>query len=158
MPAVARSSPGTTHHNTVVLPKAKIFFQLFPGILGADSDRGIANAPFTLKVNGRLVAQGQTAADGSVTVFTLPASGDAILEVLGTEYKLLRAPLEPVTDPAGVQRRLQMLGYQKAPVLTAFDINAEEALLNFQGDSPPVDPNGNLGADTQAKLTSAFGE
>ena len=78
--------------------------------------------------------------------------------MFGSQYTLLRAPLEPVADPAGMQRRLQMLGYLKAPVLTAFDINSEEALLNFQGDSPPVDPDGNLGADTRTKLTSAFGE
>lgn len=158
MPSFARSSPGTTHRNTLILPRVKIFFQRFPGTLGTDADRGIASVPFVLKVGGRVVSTGTTAADGSISVFTLPVLGDSLLTIFGTEYNLLRAPLEPPLQIAGAQRRLQLLGYMSASVTNTLEINAGEALLQFQADSPPIDPKGDLAAPTTTKLAAVFGE
>lgn len=158
MPSFARSSPGTTHHNTLILPRVKVFFQRFPGTLGSDADRGIANVPFVFKVDGRLVGKGTTAADGSVTVFTLPAVGLAVLNIFGTDYNLIRVPLEPAPDIAGAQRRLQLLGYMSASVTNTLEINAGEALFQFQADNPPLDPQGDLPDPTTTKLKSVFGE
>jgi peptidoglycan hydrolase-like protein with peptidoglycan-binding domain len=153
----ARTIQGLAHGNTLVLRKVKVYFQRFAGKHGTDADRGILDAEYTLKVGGRTVDKGKTAADGSVELL-IPAEQPAELTVFGTTYALQIANhLESDTNLAGQQRRFSMLGYELGTPDGTWGRNSDAAALNFQGDSG-LGPDGAVGANTRAKLTSTFGE
>ena len=158
MASVARSSPGTTHHNTLALHKVKLFFQLYAGSQGTNADRAIADVDYTLRVGGRVCAKGKTAADGSVTVYIMPCAGGAELEILGSKYDLKLARLWEPTETLGEQRRLQLMGYFNADIQLAVTTPMGIAGLNFQADHPPRDPDGNFDSDMDDKLKADFGE
>ncbi|WP_394838683.1 peptidoglycan-binding protein [Pendulispora rubella] len=140
-----------------MLRKLKIYFQLFPGKHGTDAERGVSGVDYTLKVDGRTVDQGKTAADGSVEVL-VPAGQPAELVLLGTSYDLkIDNYLDAVGTVAGQQRRLSMLGYDVGTIDGQWGENSDRATLDFQGDEA-LDPDGAAGANTQNKLRSVFGE
>jgi peptidoglycan hydrolase-like protein with peptidoglycan-binding domain len=154
---VARTDDSQKHRNTLILPKLKVYFQRFPGKAGTDAERGIADAEYVLKVGGRTVDKGKTAADGSVTI-QIPAGQAAVLEIFGTTYNLsIIRGLEEVTAVRGQQRRLSLLGYEVGEVDGTHAGKTDSAILNFQADTA-LDPDGVAGGGTRSKLTSEFGE
>jgi hypothetical protein len=154
---VARTQKGLAHRNTLGLRKLKLFFQCFPGKAGSDAQRAIAAVDYTLRIAGRVVDKGQTAADGSIELL-LPAGLAAELEIFGTKYDLTGTPwLEPVADVIGQQRRLSMMGYAIGnPDGTAGE-KTDRSALEFQADQG-LGPDGVIGGGTRGKLTSEFGE
>src|SRR5215510_4255687 len=156
MAAVGRTASGTPHRNGIVLKRVKILFQRFPGIAGADADRGISGVSFKLKINGRVAARGATAADGSVTV-DVPVGVKARLEIFDTHYtiKVVNA-LESSNSAAGEQRRLQLLGYELVEVDGHLLAGTDNAALNFQADNKPLDTDGVIEAPTRNQLKTKF--
>lgn len=153
----ARTQQGLPHQNTLVFRKLKVFFQRFPGKGGTDADRGISGVDYVLKVAGRVVDRGTTAADGSIEL-QVPAGERIELELFGTTYEVrLRNSLERTTDVHGQQRRLSMLGYELGEVDGTFGEQTDFAALNFQADTS-LDPDGVVGPMTRGRMTSEFGE
>ncbi len=154
---VARTLKGLAHKNALVLRKVKVYFQLYPGKQGSDADRGIPDAEFILKIGGRVVQKGKTAADGSVEMM-IPAGQKAELLVFGTTYDVeIWNYLEPTTDLKGQQRRLCMLGYELGNVDGIHGEKMDRAALQFQADQSK-EPDGIIGNQTQSALRTEFGE
>jgi hypothetical protein len=153
----ARTQKDLPHKNTLVLRKLKVYFQRYPGKEGTDADRGIADAEYVLKVAGRVVDKGKTAADGLVEL-SIPAGYPAELEVFGTKYDVtIHNWMEPETVVLGQQRRLSMLGYELGDVDGNFGEKTDRAALNFQADKG-LEPDGIVGHNTSGQLKSVFGE
>jgi hypothetical protein len=154
---VARTDKSLAHHNTLVLRKLKVFFQRFPGTAGADADRGIGDADYTVKVDGRVVDKGKTAADGSITL-RVPAGAACTLSLLGTDFAVtMHGFMEPVTATKGLQRRLQMGGYNLGAVDGTIGARTDKATLDLQADGG-LDPDGVSGNQTQTQLKTLAGE
>jgi hypothetical protein len=152
----ARTQSDLPHKNTLVLRKLKVFFQRFPGKEGTDADRGINDADYVLKVEGRVVDKGKTAADGLIDL-SIPAGFHTELEIFGTTYDVtIHNWLEAETTVKGQQRRLSMLGYELGDVDGNFGQKSDRAALNFQADKG-LEPDGIVGGGTQAQLKTAFG-
>jgi hypothetical protein len=153
----ARTLKDLPHRNTLVLRKLKVYFQRFPGKGGSDADRGIADLDYVLKVGGRVVDRGKTAADGSIEM-QVPAGERIQLEILGTTYDVkIRSSLEQETTVHGQQRRLSMLGYELGGVDGNFGERTDFAALCFQADLS-LNPDGIIGATTRGRLKSELGE
>jgi len=153
----ARTDKSLAHHNTLVLRKLKVYFQQFPGKSGTDAERAVANIDYTLKVDGRVVDIGKTAADGSVTL-NVPAGVPCTLNALGTDYTVtMHGFLEPVTTVFGQQRRLQMLGFNLGDVDGKVGRRTDKAFEDFQADQSLL-PDGVVGGGTQGKLKTQAGE
>ncbi len=154
---VARTLKDLPHKNTLGLRKLKVFFQRFPGKAGTDAERGIADVEYTLRAGGRVVDKGKTAADGSIEML-VPAGLPVELEIFGTKYDVVIQPfLERETDVKGQQRRLSLLGYELGKPDGNFGEKTDRAALSFQADQS-LSPDGQVGANTQAKLKSELGE
>ena len=154
---VARTEKDLPHKNTIVLRKLKVYFQRHPGKGGSDAERAIDAVDYVLKVGGRVVDKGKTAADGSVTMH-VPAGERVALEIFGTTYDVaIRSSLEKETEVLGQQRRLTLLGYDLGGVDGTFGEKSDFATLCFQADQG-LDPDGVVGPGTRAKLKSEFGE
>lgn len=158
MATVSRTASGTRTGNTLVLRKVKVIFQVYPGTGGTDAERGIANVDFTVTVASHsLRATGRTAADGSLEI-QIPAGSTADLNILGTVYPItVRTAIEGSTTTKGVQRRLNLLGYELGGVDGAVGQKTDRATLNVQADSD-LDADGVIGSKTRSQLTTKFGE
>lgn len=153
----ARTQKELSHQNTLILKTLKVYFQRFPGKAGTDAQRGISGVDYVVKVGGRVVDKGTTAADGSITL-QVPAGERVELEIFGTSYEVrIRNSLERATEVHGQQRRLAMLGYELGHVDGVFGEQTDLAALCFQADTS-LDPDGIIGPATRGKLTSEFGE
>lgn len=153
----ARTQKDLPHKNTLVLRKLKVYFQRYPGKGGGDADRAINDVEYTLRVAGRVVDKGKTAADGSIEMM-VPAGQAAELEIFGTKYDVkIHDWLEPETQVKGQQRRLSLLGYELGNPDGNFGEKTDRAALNFQADQG-LEPDGKIGSNTQSKLKSEFGE
>jgi hypothetical protein len=153
----ARTQKELAHRNTVVLRTLKVYFQRFAGKGGTDAERGISGVDYVVKVGGRVVDKGTTAADGSITL-QVPAGERVELELFGTTYEVhIRNSLEGNTNVSGQQRRLAMLGYELGDVDGNFGEKSDFAALCFQADAS-LDPDGQIGPATRGRLTSEFGE
>lgn len=158
MASVGKTVSGSAHKNKLVLKRVKVLFQRFPGTAGMDADRGISGAAYTFKVNGKVAAKGTTAADGGVTI-DIPADLKAILEIFDTEYTIkVVGGLEALNSRKGEQRRLQLLGYELGEVDGTPQGNTNNAVLNFQADNNPLDPDGMIGNKSRTQLKTQFGE
>lgn len=153
----ARTQKDLPHKNTLVLRKLKVYFQRFPGKGGTDADRAINDVEYVLRVAGRVVDKGKTAADGSIEMM-VPAGQPAELEIFGTKYDVkIHNWLEPETQVKGQQRRLSMLGYELGEPDGRFGEKTDRAALNFQADQG-LEPDGIIGSGTRSRLKSEFGE
>jgi hypothetical protein len=153
---VARTLKGLDHHNSLVLRRVKVYFQMHPGKHGQDATRGIADVEYTLRVGGRVVDRGKTAADGSVEML-LPASQEVELEALGTRYVvLLRGALEDVSTVKGYQQRLSILGYEIGEADGLHEARTDRAAMNFEADHG-LEPDHKFGAHERQKLVSEAG-
>ena len=154
---VARTEKDLPHKNTIVLRNLKVYFQRYPGKAGTDADRAIDGVDYVLKVGGRVVDKGKTAAEGSITM-RVPAGEPVALEIFGTTYDAaIRSSLEAETDAHGKQRRLTLLGYDLGSIDGNLGEKTDFAALCFQADQG-LDPDGDIGVGTRGKLKSEFGE
>jgi hypothetical protein len=158
---VAKSVPASRTGNTVTLQKVRVMFQVYPGIAGDDSLRGIPDVPYTFytKQNGKIIStNGKTAKDGGLE-FSLPIDAKGVVKIFDTVYafpvvgRMYSKPNERV----GVIDRLRLLGY------TLEDdggVGDALTLIEFQADSS-IHANGEYddkdGSIAKA-LIKAFGE
>jgi hypothetical protein len=153
----ARTQTDLPHKNTLALRKLKVYFQRFAGKDGTDAERAINDVEYILRAGGRVIDKGKTAADGSIDML-VPAGVPLELEIFGTKYDVAIHPfLEAETQVKGQQRRLSMLGYELGRVDGTFAEKTDRAALRFQADQG-LEPDGNVGNNTQSKLKSEFGE
>ncbi|SRR6266545_2264735 len=140
------------------LVRLEVVFQSYPGTAGSDADRAVAKAPFELEVKGKVVAKGETSAQGSVVAY-LAAGAVARLKIFDTEFEL--RPVGKIEAPgsrSGEQRRLQLLGYELGKVDGVLGGKTGRAALQFQADNAPLDTDGKIGALTRAQLKVQLGE
>ena len=173
--SIARLVFGSTAANTINIPTVEIFLQKSPNKPSGDA-RGIV-AKFEVEKDGAVIQIGATGADGTV-VMQVPG-GSALLRVTSAgaiaEYavKIRTSAIEAVTTPAGVQRRLRMLGYhightgaEGNGVDGAANPNekVDRSILEFQADTAAINATGAANAissvadgTTQGQLTAAAG-
>jgi len=155
MAHVPRRAAGGGGHAAIRTVNIEVIFQLYPGTEAASAISGLN---YQVTVGGGAARNGTTGADGKVTI-RLRAGQVARLNVMGTEYRLrLRRTLEPVNDTEGIQRRLNMLGYQTGIVDGDMGPKTEHAVLNFQADNNPLKADGLPGPNTRARLRTVVGE
>jgi N-acetylmuramoyl-L-alanine amidase len=78
---------------------------------------------------------------------------------LGSIYNIsVRNKLEKVNTLHGIQKRLNMLGYNAGRVDGAIGPRTERAVLNFQADNDPLRIDGIPGPETQKTLKKVVGE
>ncbi|MBU3004263.1 peptidoglycan-binding domain-containing protein [Paraglaciecola arctica] len=135
---VPRAASGTETSSAVVLIQLEIFFQVYPGTSTQDGTNiGIADQPYQITFSNGNSSNGQTDADGKILI-TAPPGVTAQLRIFNTDYDVTaRGSLEPITQLAGVQRRLQMVGYELGEhgVDGAIGQNTERAVLDLQYDA-----------------------
>ncbi|MEW5979679.1 MAG: peptidoglycan-binding protein [Acidobacteriota bacterium] len=162
-----RLAHGSSCEGASKLISMRIFFQRFPGTGGKDEDRGIADVPYKLRVIGISDREGKTDPAGSVKI-VMPEGAAAVLEILGTSYELsTRSAIEALDTIKGVQRRLEILGYQPGNIDGTIGTATDQAILQLQADNN-LDTNGDseleagrsttIAADIQDKLKSQVGE
>jgi hypothetical protein len=113
----------------------RIFFQRFAGTHGADADRGVGGVEYELIVNGADPVKGKTSATGAIT-FPMPDEATVQIKVFGTTYDIKRlAGVGDRNKLVGIQRRLQVLGYEPGAKIDGADSRAfDVALSNFAAD------------------------
>jgi hypothetical protein len=135
---VPRAAAGTETSSTIVLIQLEIYFQVYPGTSTRDGTNiGIADQPYQITLSNASSSSGQTDADGKVLI-TVPPGVTAQLRIFNTNYDVsATGTLEPITQLAGVQRRLQMVGYDLGEHGVDGDIgqNTERAVLDLQYDA-----------------------
>jgi len=150
-----RISPGVTSH--FVVASVIIYFQKYPGTAGSDAERGISGLPFTLTIDGAVVQTGNTGADGRI-ILEFPRDKTALLNILGSTYEIkVYRHLEPINTNQGVQRRLNMLGYENGAIDGVIDQDTDYAILCFQADNA-LDTNGSITSNLQDKILTQAGE
>jgi len=111
-----------------------------------------ANEPYVLQIDDQLI-KGTLDGSGKLEQFMPPnaRSGQLILGG-GKEVIPLRLHcLNPIDDPAGIQQRLNNLGFQCGSEDGELDDQAQEAIKQFQGKyGLPI--TGEMDAATKAKL------
>ena len=158
---LSRSADGTGHGNTIVLPKVRIYFQVFPGIDGTSKDRGIAGVEYKGKIGKTMFFVGVTDEFGCVEI-GMPAGETATLEIFNTEYLVsAKTSVQDVTTTEGTQERLSLLGYYTGKISGNLDAETDLALLNYQADRS-LNANGcfsgSIDTTTQDDLKKVFGE
>jgi len=155
MAHVPRRARGAGGHAALRPVNVEIIFQRYPGTEAASAINGL---DYEVRVGEGAARANTTGADGKVIV-QLRAGQRARLNVMGTEYQLgLRRALEPVNQIRGVQRRLNMLGYNAGVVDGTIGPKTEYAVLNFQADNAPLKADGLPGRNTQRRLEQKVGE
>lgn len=158
---ITRTLDGLTHLSTLVLPTARLRFQICGGV---GAGLGIAGATFTVSFSGAVFMTGATTADGEVSI---PALEGAVLRIFDTDYTLSFGALPALTALAGQQKRLEVMGYLAGQLTTAFgdsptadgndSSSLQAAILNFQSDRN-LTIDGLIGPQTRGALQSAAGE
>jgi hypothetical protein len=147
----------------LTLRRAKIRFQFGSG---ADDTLGIADARWTLSLNGHQVAAGITGADGEVSFLMSPIE-NLVLNIFDTDYNVsLHSGLQPIAQLTGQQKRLDALGYLTGYQLSAIgsdvpDDNQDgartrQAALNFQTDTS-LAMDSQIGNRTKQGITNTLG-
>lgn len=133
----------------------KIVFQLYPGLAGADGDRGIADVPYTLRAIGVFEKKGKTAADGSIPV-VIPANASAVLEIFDSTYALqFLTSIEAGNTMKGVQQRLVLLGYDAGAIDGTASVATDDSILRLQGDNA-LDTDGDSGFEKTDNVTQSL--
>jgi len=118
------------------------------------SGQSMANVPFTLAIDGSL-RNGTTTPDGDVDVPIPPNAREAILTVGKgediLEYRLQLGHMEPIDTIAGVQARLQCLGFEVGAANGTLNEETQAALRAFQ-DRNGLEVTGEIDEATRAKL------
>lgn len=135
---------------------AILYFQKYPG---TDRNSGIEGLNFVLRVNGAQVQTGTTDAQGRATLY-FDRAHTGNLEIMGMTFDVtVRDDLEAHDTNEGVQRRLNMLGYNAGAVDGNHNTRGcDRAIINFQADTPPLLMDGIAGGRTQPRIRRAVGE
>jgi len=153
--AVPRRGAGSAGHATIRRRAIDLIFQRYPGKEAAAAIQGL---DYEVTVSGSPPSRGRTAADGKVTV-RLGAGETANVNIMGTVYQITaQSTLEPSNQLRGVQRRLNMLGYNGGPVNGTMAPSTEYAILNFQADNAPLIVDGIPGPQTHRAVRDKVGE
>ena len=153
--AVPRREAGSSGHATIRRRPIDLIFQRYPGTEAAAAIRGL---DYEVAVAGSPPTRGTTAADGKITI-RLGAGETANVNIMGTVYQVTaRSTLEPSNQLRGVQRRLNMLGFNAGPVDGSMAAPSEYAVLNFQADNAPLIVDGLPGSRTQRAIRDLVGE
>ncbi len=132
----------------------RIFFQRYPG--SNHSESGIPHVNYSFRVNGELVTTGSTGTHGEILLQFDPRQA-AELEVFGTRYRItVRDDIEDVQSVEGLQRRLNMLGYDAGSVTGVLGRRTDQGILEFQADHD-IDPTGRQSARTVRLLVDHAG-
>ena len=121
-----------------------------------DLDQPVANQRFTIAIDDSAPITGSTNAEGRLAVPIPPNAQRAVLTVgeaggAQLEYELALGHLQPAETIAGVQARLNNLGFECGGEEGAVGPQTEEALKAFQGQNDlPV--TGRLDDATRTKL------
>ena len=118
-----------------------------------------ANQPYVLEVGDRQY-QGFTDAEGKLEQLVPASAGRGLLEVGQDDdarfYTLALGELDPVGATAGVQQRLNSLGFDSGPVDGKVGPLTREALRRFQGRHE-LEATGRPDEPTQRKLEDMHG-
>lgn len=136
-----------------------LYLQQYPGKISVS---GIVGVPYELQIEGKVVKKGKTYKGGIVALMFDPAK-TVHLQMLGSTYEISvrKDKMEPQSDIKGVQRRLNMLGYNAGAVTGVVNNNVswetDRAILNFQADNK-MRTDGIPGSRTQKRLRKLVGE
>ena len=124
-----------------------------------EGHRPLANAPYTLSIDGRL-SNGHLDGDGFLNVVIPPDARSGRLTV-GTPpdtmgYELQLGHLDPIDRVSGVQARLNDLGFFCGPPDGTLNESTRAALRAFQ-EKYQLTVDGNLGQQTKQKLREVYG-
>jgi hypothetical protein len=161
---VARTAADQQGLNTLVVLTYPVRFQLAPGF--ADGI-GIGGAEFVVTANGVEIARGTTDANGEVPIPIAPLFfGPVTVTVLGTDYVFAFDPQAEAEALAGVQQRLEklgyMTGYQLVPIASAAPADGrdgprtQQSIMNFQCDEN-LGLDGVVGPLSRARLIARCG-
>jgi hypothetical protein len=160
---LARSIADAITGNMVAMVTVRFRFQIGGG---TEDALGIEGADWRALQNDAQIASGRTPATGEVSFLMNPGE-EAVLEILGTEYRVTLHPGIAANDTlAGRQKRLDMLGYMTGYQLTPIADNApddgtdgprtQQAIMNFQMDQN-IGVDGEIGNQTAQALARAAG-
>ncbi len=153
--AVPRRESGASGHATIRRRPIELIFQRYPG---TDAAAAIQGLNYEITIAGSPPTTGTTGADGKV-IIRLGAGETANLNIMGSNYEIrARSFLEPIDQLRGIQRRLNMLGYNAGPVDGIMGPRTERAVLNFQADNDPLIIDGLPGPRTRQALRDRVGE
>lgn len=113
---------------------------------------------YAIEIDGVVVAEGLTDADGQILVPIVPnaRSGRILMKNGQEQIELQLGHLAPIDKLAGVQMRLQNLGYYSGPLDGEMSVDLQEALVCFQVDHG-LEPAPELDDATKAALVNAYG-
>jgi peptidoglycan hydrolase-like protein with peptidoglycan-binding domain len=132
-----------------------LIFQRYPGTEAASAIQGLE---YEYTVAGSNPIRGTTGADGKVKV-RIPPGETAELKIMDSTYLVSTLDnIDPFDEIKGVERRLQMLGYNVGNVDGLIGSKLEYAVLNFQADNAPLKVDGLPGASTQQAIRDKVGE
>ncbi len=159
----SKSGDGTSHGNTAVILKVKIYFQVFPGIGGWDIQRGIPGVPFEVEMIDSsgigLKSTGKTAKDGGIDL-NIPVGEKVILTIFETDYLIsIEDSIKELHTLEGCQQRLSLLGYFVESIEEAAGEKTDLPVINFQADNDLNAEGWNYSSDeVKDKLKILFGE
>ena len=110
--------------------------------------------PYKLTV-GTVVSEKKTDASGAIDEPIASVTGKGTLEIDGHVIELEIGDLAPVTELAGVQARLNNLGFIAGAPSGELNQQTREALLRFQA-THRLERTGTVTAQTQAKLKEVY--
>lgn len=124
-----------------------------------DDGKPVANRPYVVSVDGA-VRSGNTDIDGRIRVSIPPNAKKAKVRVGEgadlIQYELNLGHLRPIDDIAGVQARLEALGYDCGGEDGLVGDRTREALRGFQRKHS-LPESGEMDETTRAKLREVFG-
>jgi len=153
--SVPKQSPGATTQAVIRRHKVEMQFQRYPG---TEASAAIEGLDYDVKIGSAPPRTGTLGADGKITL-RLTAGQTAKVTILGTTYKVKHdAGLASKTTLKGVQRRLNMLGYNAGAVDGVMGPQTEYAVLNYQADNNTLRVDGLPSNKTQNSLETNVGE
>jgi len=146
---------GNRRRNRFRRATAIIYFQKYPG---TNRRSGIEGLAFVLRVEGTQVQTGTTDSRGRASL-NFDRTKTANLEIMGMTFDIsMRANIEASSTNLGVQRRLNMLGYNAGTVDGNHNtVSCDRAILNFQADTSGLRMDGIAGRRTKPKIRSVAG-
>ncbi|MHC4538604.1 MAG: PGRP and LysM peptidoglycan-binding domain-containing protein [Planctomycetota bacterium] len=125
-----------------------------------EADKPLANAGYTINIDGDLRTDLKTDSEGWVKQSIPPNAKEAIITLTKTmrEYRLALGHLEPVESIKGVQARLDNMGYYCGDEYGEFGKSTRAALRDFQANNglTLIDDNSDeIGMETLKALEKA---
>lgn len=119
-----------------------------------EAGEAVAEAPFTLTIDGEVVLEDKTADDGLIETEVAHNASSGVLEVLGERIDLSLGHLDPVSRVKGVQQRLNNLAFDAGPVDGKMGERTRTAVAAFQA-SVGLDATGSIDDETRKELLAA---